>query len=112
MASSQNETFGLGGTKLIVGPGATLALYVKAPPFASGQVLKYFTGGSLEIVNAPEGGTLTAAQLATVGLGAGYLMGNNEAFSIEGPARYYLMATGATVTAYLAFSLSSGFTLA
>lgn len=110
------DTYGLGATQFIVAPGATLALLVTAEAWECGSGIKYFTGGSLEIQPAPPyqggfgysgGATWAGASLVNL-IGKGYLMGTTEAISISGPARYYLMATGATVTCFKLVSYSAG----
>lgn len=102
------EVFGFIGEKVFIPPGATLAVVMGVTAGQMGSVLKYFSGGSLEIVNCPPGSTLTGAQLVTAN-GTGYLFGSQEAVNFDGPARFYLMATGATVIAYYLRGLSAGF---
>ena len=113
---TQDDINGLVGVKQIVPPGATLAVLIAPQNGETGQLIKYFTGGSLEIVQAPvshSGGetiglTWTGPSLVNL-LGTGYLMGAGEVVSVSGPARYYLMATGATVTCYLLKGLTAGY---
>lgn len=105
--ASQDDIFAYGATKLVVGPGATLALLVTGIAGEVGGILKYFSGGSLEIIGVTTGQSLTAAQMVTA-LGTGYLLGTTEIVNTDGNARYYLMALGATSIAYSLKGLSSG----
>lgn len=109
----ESDIHAFGVTKIIVPPGATLAVYVSQTAGEVASVLKYLTGGSMEIQPAPldssgMGTTWAGASLVPL-IGNGYLMGTSEALSISGPARYYIMATGATVTCNLLRGKSSGF---
>lgn len=113
---TQDDINGLVGVKQFVPPGATLAVLISPQSGETGQLLKYFTGGSLEIVQAPisNAGSQTVGQTwagaSLVALqGTGYLLGTSEVVSISGPARFYLMATGATVTCYLLKGLTAGY---
>lgn len=101
---------GLNGEKIVVPPGATLAVLMSAQPCQGSAIVKYFSGGSLEIVAAPVGTTWTGASLVNL-LGTGYLFGASEVLTVDGSARYYLMATGATVVAYGLRGLTPGSTL-
>jgi hypothetical protein len=108
MAGSDLRVNGLFGSKITIPVGATAALCIGSTGGQMANILKYFSGGSLEIINCPPGATLTGAQLIAA-QGTGYLFGSNEAVSWDGPARFYLMATGATVIAYGLGGLSAGF---
>lgn len=108
MANQQDSIFSFGATRLVISPGATLAVLVYQEPYENRSILKYFSGGSLEIYGATYGATATAAQLVVMGTSGGYLLGTTESMSIAGPARYYLMATGATCTAMLLKGFTAG----
>lgn len=104
----ETDLNGVVGGVLTIAPGATNARFV---PQIAGEIssgIKYFTGGSLEIIGTTAGGTLTASQLVAA-QGTGYLFGSGESLNFDGAVRYYLMATGATVVAYQLKGLSSGF---
>jgi len=103
----QGDIYGLGATRVVIAPGATNAVLIQGINYQSASLFKYFSGGSLEIINCPVGSTLTGAQLVTA-TGGGYLMDAGEKLSVDGAARYYAMATGATTTAMLLYGLSSG----
>lgn len=110
--SSNQRSYALGATQLVVAPGATNALLVSPAPGEVSHGIKYISGGSLEILAPPlsydgyaPGSTWTGASLVAL-LGRGYLMGTSEADNIDGPARYYLMATGATAIAHKLISYS------
>lgn len=83
--------------------GASLAVFVKAAPGEVYSSVKYFSGGSLEIIGASLGQTFS------ITAGTGYLFGTTEVINIAGAASYFLCATGATVVAYFAKGLSQGF---
>lgn len=104
----QSDVFGVIGEKIVVGPGATLAFLVGATAGQLSSTIKYFSGGSLEIIQAPVGTTWAGASLVNL-QGTGYLMGTSEAVNLSGPVRYYLMATGSTTVCYHIRGLSDGF---
>jgi hypothetical protein len=104
----ESDVKGFGATKLIVPPGGTLAVLVDAWAGECSGVLKYFSGGSLEICGVPPGVTYTGASLGALA-GMGYLMGTSESINDTGSARFYLVATGATAIAYCLKGLSAGF---
>lgn len=104
----QGDVNGLLGERLVVGPGATLALLVTPQAGQVSQTLKYFSGGSAEIVQAGAGLTATGTTLVNLA-GTGYLLGTTEAINISGPARYYIIATGSTTTLMSLRGLSAGF---
>lgn len=106
MASSSDSIFGLGATQVIVPPGATNAVLVTNIAKESALIVKYFSGGTLEIHGTSNGSTMAGASLAPL-IGLGYIMGTSEAVNIAGPARFYLMATGSTAVACLLKGLSA-----
>lgn len=65
-------------------------------PGQVGVLVKYFSGGTLEI----GGQSLT--------WDAGYIFADSEAISIDSAGSFYLAATGATVTAMVLKGLSAG----
>lgn len=87
-------------------PGGT-GMLIRAAPGEISSTIKYFGGGSLEIVGA--GGPSLSVGLTSSLAGTGYLLSSLEAFNFEGAAYYYLIATGATATAYFLKGLSQGF---
>ena len=110
MATSSDDTItGLEPVRFVVAPGATLFQLVDGPGGAGRNSLtfKYVSGGSLEIINAAYGQTLTAGAGVTL-QGTGYLMGATEVLNFNGAPRFYIMATGTTATAHAIFGKSSG----
>lgn len=107
--ATQAEVNGLGSTRVIVPPGATLAVVVNPVAGGCNQRLKYLSGGSLEIFNCPVGTTAPGGSLVALATAGGYLMSTTEIVEIDGPARYYLMATGATAIAALVYGLTAGY---
>lgn len=107
--ADDNRIFGLNTIPFIVPPGATLALLVEGVQGQGAQLLKYGSGGSCQIIGVTLGTTMTAAQLVSAGNSGGYLMGTSEAVSIDGAARYYLMATGSTATIMQIRGLTAGY---
>lgn len=88
---------------IAVPPGASTSIFMNP---AAGEIwskLKYFSGGSLEIIGATLGNTFS------VTAGTGYLLGSTEVFAIDGAARYFLTATGTTAVVYFAKGLSQGY---
>lgn len=109
MADS-NNIYGLSSVPVVVPPGATLAVLRVGTEGQQAQLLKYFSGGSVSIIGiTPLGATYSAAELVSAGNSGGYLLGTNEVVSIDGAARYYLMATGATAVVMQLKGLSQGF---
>lgn len=102
------DVHGFGSSKIIVGVGGSFAVLMSPQPGEVMSYLKYSSGGSLEIVQAPYGVSYVGASLVPL-IGTGYLMGSAETITAYGPARYYLIATGATAIAYSLKGLDSGY---
>lgn len=106
MSSSSDSLFGVGVTQILVAPGATNAQYIDMGARVSSLLIKYVSGGTLEIQPAMLGSTMPGASLAGL-IGTGYIFGAGatgfagEALSFDGPTKMYLMATGSTALAYL-----------
>src|ERR1700731_232468 len=100
--SSSDSITTLGATRIIIAPGSTQALFMDMNALENNYLIKYYSGGTLEIFGATGqmGSTLTAAQLATANQ-TGYLVGTSEILSIGGPARFYLSATSATTIVHM-----------
>lgn len=107
--ADENRIFGLDTVPFIIPPGATLAVLITGSEGQAAQLLKYGSGGSLQIMGVTLGVTMSAAQLVSAGNSGGYLFGTSEAVSVDGAARYYLMATGATTTVYQIRGLTAGY---
>ncbi len=104
--------YGFAVTLLTIPAGYSLALLVSPAPGEIASTLKYFGGGSLEILQA--GFTQVSAQTQVVfpvqtAVAQGYLLATTESLNTDGAARYYLAATGTTTQAYLLRGLSQGF---
>lgn len=99
----EGNIFGVTTGIYTVGIGASLALLVQGAPGEGSSTVKYFSGGSLEIIGIPVGTTTVPTA------GTGYLFGNGEVVNIAGAARYWLVATGATAIAYFAKGLTQGY---
>lgn len=98
--------------KVTVGPGATLAVKVTVVDGESTCKLMYGAGGSLEIQPSPipsqfGGATQWAAASLVPLLNTGWLVATTGTFAFDGPAQFYLMATGATTVAYVMKHLTS-----
>lgn len=103
--SREDSTYNLSPLKVVVGPGATLAVKVTQIDTQVSTQIRYGSGGSLEIVPVPNmatflGATTWAAASLVPFLGNGFLMGT-DTLKFSGPAQFYLLATGATTTAYI-----------
>lgn len=95
----------VGATRIAVG----LSAIIKISPYSNAIMtqLKYISGGSCEVVNVPV--ALTGSSAA--GWGAGFLMPSNDAsmfVPINGPATFYLAASGSTSIIGMLTSYSSG----
>lgn len=108
MATSSNDSvYGLETSRINVGVGSTIAILVEPIVGQQNIVLKYFSGGTLEILGVSAGVTLTAAQLGTANQ-TGYLMGTTEVLTLDGPARFYLSSTAATTIVMVIRGKSAG----
>ena len=108
MASSSEPIFGAVTSQVVVAPGATNAFFIENIPLQGALLLKYFSGGTLEVhgTNRTNGSTMPGASLAPL-IGTGYILGTSEVLSLAGPTRIYLMATGATAVACLIKGLTA-----
>lgn len=104
----ENDLVGLLPTMMVIPVGATAAVLIQPVSGEASSGIKYYSGGTLEIHQAPRGTTYTGAELIALA-GTGYLMGASEAINFDGGVRYYLMATGATVVAYNIRGLTAGY---
>lgn len=116
MSSSSDNIFSLAASNLNIVAGATNAVLVNAVAYQSSVLVKFISGGSLEIIQAgvPVSGessaaaaTLTPAQLATAS-GKGYPVTVSESINISGPATFYLAAYGSTAVVGILKGLSDG----
>lgn len=105
--SSNDSIFSLNTLKITVPIGATLAVLIDGEAGQNSTILKYFSGGTLEMIGVTAGTTMTAAQLATAS-GSHYTFGINEIFTIDGPVRFYLSSTGATTIVMRAAGKTQG----
>lgn len=104
--STQLYMSGLGSTQIAVGLSQVLRLSMGA--YQTVSAFKIGSGGSLEIVKPQFSGSSTAAGSAW---GTGYLLGTTEVVAVNGPAVYYLAATGATVVVHALIGYTAGVTL-
>jgi hypothetical protein len=93
--------------QITIAPGATLAHFYEPIAGQINSLIKYLSGGTLQICGVTLGMTMTAAQLVSAD-GQGYLMGATEALSLEGPAPCYLMALSATTMVTVVRGKSAG----
>lgn len=93
--SQRDELFGFEGKRITVGLSQIVGVTVSAGQAAA--IIKYFSGGSLEI-----GG-------ASLTWGQGYLMDTKEVVSFQSSGTFYLAATGSTVTCMMFRGKTSGF---
>lgn len=99
MFYAPTDTYQVGTTLVVVGLSATVQ-YVPSKN-VNGMVVKIAAGG----------GTLCLVQGLSSISSAGYPIGSTEAFSVAGPATFFLAAAGATMTAAVAVSYSAGYSL-
>lgn len=103
-------TYGYAVTQFAIPAGYSLALLVTPAPGEIGGTLKWFSGGSLEIMQAGvTGGGVGITTPIQTAAGQGYLMGTTEIVNTDGAARYYLCASGSTAVAYCLRRVSQGF---
>lgn len=109
MSTSYDNVFSVLPQRIIIGVGATAAQLFDASttPGANSIILKYFSGGTLEILGVTTGVTLSAAELIAAA-GSGYIMGSSEILNIGGPVRLYLAASGATTIVHAITMRSQG----
>lgn len=133
MVSSSDDIFSVAPSRLVIAPGATNALFVATTPGEKALLLKYYTGGTLEILQCSAGAsylqsgttfinwntyqnptawvgsTQTAAMLIALS-GTGYLMGTSESLTFDGPTQLYLnnLSTGTTTIVMCLRGLAAG----
>lgn len=105
MPKSQNDIAILGATVFAIGTSQVLK-FTTGPNIAQ-TTLRYRSGGSLEIVPIQLSGGSTGTSLSWT---FGYMLGTTEPFLIDGPATYYLAASGATVVAQAVLAYTAGVT--
>ncbi len=98
--SQYTDTFQLGSTNLVVGTGISAILQVLPGRCVNGGFFKVATGS---------GGTLAIVQGMGVTFSNGYILGNTEVVSFQGPATFFLAASGATATVSFVTSYNMGF---
>ena len=101
--STQNELLAIGATRIAVG----MSSIIKCSPtaYSFGINLKILSGGgTLEIVSSPP--SLTGASSAVHG--TGYPVGASESVTFDGPATFYLLATGATMVCTVLLGRTAG----
>lgn len=111
MAFSQQVALGITAGSIQIPPGITKAVFFDGAsiPGAFQTVVKYGSGGTLFIIGALAGSTMTADQLVAAGatnLLTGYLVSSSEALTIPGCPRMYFAATSATTFVQFLVSLS------
>lgn len=116
--SSQTYIYSVGTTKLVVPPGATLALYVKAASGERSSSVQWVSGGSAVIFGTPvnqnpfanaPGQTWAGASLVALENAGGFVLGSGAAYNFDGPVQYYLMAVGATAIVNKLIGYSEGY---
>lgn len=108
----QDRVYYMGATQINVGIiGASLfPTMVKPPDNCVGGFIQRISGGSLEILPSQLASKNIAG--ATAG-GLGFILGGSlMPVAFEGPAAFYVAATGATAVMGICWKFSSGATLA
>lgn len=99
MYSSGNaRVYGLGATIIVIGLSATATVDLSATANVIGGFFKIQAGA----------GTLAIVQGASAISTAGYLVGATEVVELQGPAKFFLAATGATMSVGLVPRWSQG----
>jgi hypothetical protein len=99
--SQYTDTFQMGVTNIVV--GTTVANNVQIMP---GRCVN---GGFFKIASG--GGTLAIVNSIGVTYSTGYVLGGSEVVSFQGPATFFLAASGATMTVAYVQSYNMGFSL-
>lgn len=103
---TQNDASVLGATQFAVGLSAIIKMQPTAYQYF--QKIKILSGGgTLEIVTPPAALTGVSAS----GWGAGYPVGASEVISTDGPAVFYLAASGATMSVAMMIGRTTGSTV-
>lgn len=105
------DVYALGATQFALGPlGASLfPTLVKPPQYCVGGYVQRISGGTLEVLPNELSGKVISG--ATAG-GLGFILGGSlAAYAFEGPAAFYLAASGSTAVAGIMWKMSSGATL-
>lgn len=97
MSQDRRDIFGLEGFRVSVGLSSVIGVTIVPGQIAT--VVKYFTGGTLELVNG----------LTPSPWGMGYVFGSTEALAIDQSTTAYFAATGATVTVMMVRGRSAGY---
>jgi hypothetical protein len=78
------------------------------PAYCVGGEVRRVSGGSLEIMpSVVSGGSIGGATVP----GVGYLIGSSQVLSWEGPAAFFLGASGSTCIASVLFKYAAGSTI-
>ncbi len=104
--STQLYMTGLGATQISV--GLSQVIRFKMGDYQTVSAIKILSGGSLEVVPPQFSGSSTAAGNAWT---KGYLVGASEVIAINGPAVFYLAASGSTVVVQALVGYTAGVTL-
>lgn len=103
-------TYGVSPQVRYIPTGITTAVLMQPVAGEASSAIKYYSGGSLLVMQAPVGTTSPGASLV-----AGYsnllyyVAATSEAINWDGPCRYYLAAVGATVVVMEIRALSEGY---
>ena len=103
--ATQSEVLAAGATLFYVGLSALIK--VAPAPFTFGMYLKNVAGGgTLELAPIPNGYSLSGS--GCTGWGGGYPIAAGETIALDGPATFYLAASGATMTVALVMGKTAG----
>lgn len=97
--SDRNSVYSAYGVRYAVGLSSILQIGTERGLIAT--TVKYFSGGSLELVGFDSTG-------ATITWGSGYLFSPRETLNIDNSGDIFLAATGATVIAMVVRGRSAG----
>ncbi len=100
MSGSSNQfTYQLGVTQITI--GTNVVTQILPPRGTNGVYFGWQSGGSLAIMNG-------AGSSGNLG---GFVLGTTERVNLDGPATFFLSASGATSVAGIVFKYSAGFSL-
>lgn len=105
----ENDVSALQPQIISVITGGGSATLIGATAGQVGGILKWMSGGSLEIFYAPVGVSSGSQPAGGAAGSSGYLVGTAELVSVTGPARFYLVATGSNAVCHYLRAMGPGF---
>jgi hypothetical protein len=116
MASTQMDTFVIGATQITLGilGASVFPTVLKSPSFSGGQIIvgTLGAGATVQVLPTAVSGASIGGATAVGASIAGWPLSTTVGFTWEGPAAFYVAATGGTSVINCLFKYSAGATLA